>query len=89
MVRIFYSLDMARAVRKLPLPVKNLQMDIVGLPNTLAIRVYEEDIMQYNETKRMEIMEYLVTVQKLIESYGVPCLIDGVRYDPNNPRKFR
>jgi hypothetical protein len=89
MAKIFYNIDMAKAVRRLPQPVKNFQMDIVGLPNTLAIRVYEEDVMQYNETKRMEIMSYLLMVKDIIESYGVPCLIDGVRYDPNNPRKFK
>lgn len=86
MGRITYSIDMARAVRRLKPPVKGLVMDIRGLPDFLAISVYEENIMEYNETQRMEIMAYLITVRDLIRSYGVPCEIQGFSY--NKYRRF-
>lgn len=89
MDKIFYNVDMAKAVRSIPKPVESLQMTIRGLPNTLAVTVFEEDVMQHSEIKQEEIMKYLFLVRDTIESYGVPCLVQGIPYDPNNPRKFK
>lgn len=86
MTKIRYDLTMARAVRNIKKPVKGLVMDIRGLPDFLAVSVYEENIMEYNESERMAIMEYLITVRDVIRSYGVPCEIQGFQY--NKDRRF-
>ena len=80
MEKIFYNLDMAKAIRKIKVPVKDFKMDVRARPNYLALTVYEENIMEYNESKRMQIMEYLVLCKQLIESYGVRCEIEGIKY---------
>jgi hypothetical protein len=81
MARIIYSLDMAQAVRRIKQPVKGLVMDIRGLPQFLAVSVYEENIMEYNDGQREAIMEYLIMVREVIRSYGVPCEIQGFSYN--------
>jgi hypothetical protein len=81
MEKIFYNVEMAKAIRKIKVPVKRLKMDVRARPNYLALTVYEDNIMEYNESKRMQIMEYLVLCRQLIESYGVPCEIEGIKYD--------
>jgi hypothetical protein len=86
MAKIIYSLDMAQAVRRIKQPVKGLVMDIRGLPQFLAVSVYEENIMEYNDGQREAIMEYLIMVREVIRSYGVPCEIQGFSY--NADRRF-
>ena len=71
---------MAKAIRKVEMPVKGLKMDVRARPNYLALTVYEENIMEYNESKRMQIMEYLLLCKQLIESYGVRCELEGIQY---------
>lgn len=80
MEKIFYNVNMAKAIRQIKMPVKDLKMDVRARPNYLALTVYEENIMEYNESKRMQIMEYLVMCKQLIESYGVRCEIEGIKY---------
>lgn len=77
---------MAQAVRRIKQPVKGLVMDIRGLPQFLAVSVYEENIMEYNDGQREAIMEYLIMVREVIRSYGVPCEIQGFSY--NADRRF-
>lgn len=77
---------MAQAVRRIKQPVKGLVMDIRGLPQFLAVSVYEENVMEYNDGQREAIMEYLIMVREVIRSYGVPCEIQGFSY--NKDRKF-
>jgi hypothetical protein len=80
MAKIFYNVEMAKAIRKIKKPVKSLQLDIKAMPDWIALVVYEENIMQYEIDKRADIMEYLILCKNLIESYGVRCEIEGVRY---------
>ena len=80
MEKIFYNVDMAKAIRKVKMPVKDLKMDVRARPNYLALTVYEEDVMQYDIDKRADIMEYLLLCKQLIESYGVRCEIEGIKY---------
>jgi hypothetical protein len=77
MGKIFYNVDMAQAIRRIKRPVKGLVMDIKGMPNYLAVTVYEENVMEYRESEREAIMSYLLMVKDVIESYGVPCEIIG------------
>lgn len=83
MEKIFYSIEMAKALRKVKMPVKDLKVDVKARPNYLALTVYEEDVMQYEIDKRADIMEYLLLCRQLIESYGVRCEIEGVKYANN------
>jgi hypothetical protein len=78
MAKIKYSVEMAKKVREIKVPVKNLKLNIIARPNYLALTVYEENVMEYNESQRMQLMEYLLMVRSLIQSYGSPCEIEGV-----------
>jgi len=80
---------MAKKIRGIKVPVKNLILDVRARPNYLALTVYESNIMEYNETQRMAVMEYLLLVRKLIQSYGTPCEIEGMKYTDEQARKRR
>lgn len=80
MEKITYTIDMAKKIREMKVPVRGLKMDIRARPNYLAITVYEENVMEYNESQRMALMEYLLRVRDLIMSYGTRCEIEGIKY---------
>ena len=80
MAKIVYTVEMAKKIREIKPPVKNLNLDIRARPNYLALTVYEENVMEYSESQRMALMDYLLLVRKLIQAYGTPCEIEGVRY---------
>ena len=77
---------MAKAVRQVKQPVKGLKMDIRARPNYLALTVYESNIMEYNDGQRADIMQYLLLVRQLIQSYGTPCEIEGIKYENEQRR---
>ena len=80
MAKIFYNVEMAKKLREIKKPVKDLKLDVRARPNYLALTVYEDNIMQYDINKRSDIMEYLLLCRQLIESYGVRCEIEGIKY---------
>ena len=77
---------MAKKIRGIKCPVKNLTMDVRARPNYLALTVYESNIMEYSENQRMAVMEYLLLVRNLIMSYGTPCEIEGMKYTDEQAR---
>ena len=79
MAKIRYTVDMAKKVREIKVPVKGLRLDVRARPNYLALTVYEDNVMEYNESQRMQLMEYLLLVRQLIISYGSPCEIEGIK----------
>ena len=89
MVKITYTVDMAKKVRQIKPPVKNLILDIRARPNYLALTVYESNIMEYNESQRMQIMEYLLLLRDIISSYETPCEIEGMKYTHEQARARR
>lgn len=89
MVKISYTIDMAKKIRDIKCPVKNLRMDVRARPNYLALTVYESNIMELNESQRMQVMEYLLLVRNLIMSYGTPCEIEGMKYTDEQLREQR
>jgi len=89
MAKIQYTVDMAKSVRKIKPPVKNLILDVRARPNYLALTVYESNIMEYSESDRMAIMEYLLQVRDLIISYGTPCELEGMKYTDEQSRARR
>ena len=74
---VFYTKEMAQKVRELNKPVFDLLMDIVMYPEFLAIRLYEDNFLQYEGTKKEMVIDYVNKVKRLIESYGVRCELEG------------
>ena len=79
MVNIFYD-DIAKAIRQVKAPVKRLTVDVVTHPNYLGLRVYEDEVMEYDVNQRMHIMEYLLMLKNIVDSFGVRCEIEGAKY---------
>jgi hypothetical protein len=75
---VFYSKEMAKKVRELKSPNNTLKMDIVGYPDFLAIRLYENNFQQYDGSMRMKVIEYIQMVKNVLESYGVRVELEGV-----------
>ena len=86
-----YTKEIAKKIREIKQPVRNLLLDIRDRPNYLALTVYESNIMEYNESDRMAIMNYLLLVRELILSFGIPCELEGMKYTDEQlrRRKFR
>jgi predicted methyltransferase len=89
MEKIFYTIEMAKKLRTLKPPVKGLILDVRARTNYLALTVYESNIMEYNETQRMAIMDYLLKCREFIMSYGTPCEIEGMKYTHERAREQR
>jgi hypothetical protein len=69
---------MSKAIRGITKPANNLQMDIVKYPEFLAIRLYEDNFVQFEGVKKEMVIDYVAKVKKLLESYGVRCELEGV-----------
>lgn len=74
---VFYTKEMARKVRELKGPARDLQMDIIKYPDFLAIRLYEDNFSQYDGSMRIKVIEYVEMVKNIIESYGVRVELEG------------
>lgn len=85
MANILYD-DIAKAVRSIPCPVKKLTVDIVTHPDYLSLRVYESEVMEYDIDKRADIMQYLLMMREIVQSFGVRCEIDGGKQPPRSRR---
>ena len=85
MVQVLYD-DIAKAIRQLKSPVKKLTVDIVTHPDFLSLRVYENEVMEYEINQRADIMQYLLMMRDVVQAFGVRCEIDGGK---NVPRKKR
>ena len=55
-----------------------LLLDIVKYPEFLALRLYEDNFIQFDGTKKEMVIDYVSKVKRLIESYGVRCELEGV-----------
>jgi hypothetical protein len=75
---VFYTPEMAKAVRSITKPSNKLMMDIVKYPEFLALRLYEDNFIQFEGLKKEMVIDYVSKVKKLIESYGVRCELEGV-----------
>jgi hypothetical protein len=74
---VFYNKEMAQGVRQLKKDLPSLQMDIVEYPEFLAIRLYEDNFIQFDGIKKEMVIDCVNKVKKLIESYGVRCELEG------------
>lgn len=73
---VFYTEEMKKKVWEIPKPAL-LLMDIVMYPDFLALRLYEDNFLQFDGTKKEMVIDYVTKVKKLIESYGVRCELEG------------
>ena len=55
-----------------------LLMDVAMYPDFLALRLYEDNFLQFDGSKKEEVIGYVSKVKKLIESYGVRCELEGI-----------
>ena len=67
---------MKKAVHGIKKP-SMLMMDIVKYPDFLALRLYEDNFLQFDGTKKEIVIDYVSKVKKTIESYGVRCELEG------------
>jgi hypothetical protein len=67
---------MKKAVHQIKKP-SMLLMDIVMYPQFLALRLYEDNFLQFDGTKKEMVIDYVTKVKRLLESYGVRCELEG------------
>ena len=83
--RLKYDKQIAKIIRQtLKKPCK-FTMDIVEHKEYTEIRVYENEIMSYNDTMQFSIMKYLVDVESAMKAYGINAFVGGAPGDP--PRR--
>ena len=74
---VFYNEEMKKKLREIKRPMP-LMMDVVKYPEFLALRLYEDNFIQFTGSKKEEVINYVMKVKKMIESYGVRCELEGV-----------
>lgn len=63
-------------------PPYNIVVDIVEMPDFLALRVYENEVMALSNEKQMIVMEYLFKLKEIVHKFGYKCDFQGVKGDP-------
>lgn len=74
---VFYNQEMRNKLREIKKPML-LMMDVVKYPDFLALRLYEDNFIQFDGQKKEQVIDYVAKVKKMIESYGVRCELEGV-----------
>lgn len=74
---VFYTPEMAKRVREIPKP-NLLLMDVAMYPDFLALRLYEDNFLQFDGSAKERVIDYVIKVKALLESYGVRCELEGV-----------
>ena len=74
---VFYNKEMAKKARQIRKDLPELELDIVQYPDFLAIRLYEDNFIQFNGIKKEMVIDCVDKIKKMIESYGVRCELEG------------
>ena len=74
---VFYNEEMRKKLREIRKPLL-LMMDVVQYPEFLALRLYEDNFIQFTGNEKEQVIDYVTKVKKMIESYGVRCELEGV-----------
>ena len=74
---VFYNDEMKKKIREIKQPMF-LMMDIAMYPEFLAIRLYEDNFLQFDGTEKEKVIDYVTKIKKVIESFGVRCELEGV-----------
>lgn len=53
-------------------------MDVVKYPEFLALRLYEDNFIQFAGIEKEKVIDYVSKAKRMIESYGVRCELEGV-----------
>lgn len=80
MDQVYYTKEMAKAIRDIKAPYSGIKLDIRKRPNYIALTVHEDNIMEFSQDQRMNIMEYLLQVRAMIQNFGVRCELEGIKY---------
>lgn len=82
---MLYTRQMAYAVRNIKKPYKNLKVSISDCSDHLEVLVFEDNIDTFSELEKMNIMEYLIMVENVLNSFpNITALIAGVPSRQNN-----
>jgi hypothetical protein len=73
---VFYNEDMKKKLRDLRKPMF-LLMDVVQYPEFLALRLYEDNFIQFDGEEKEKVIDYVTKAKKLLESYGVRVELEG------------
>ena len=74
---VFYNEEMKKKIREIKKPML-LMVDIAMYPDFLTIRLYEDNFLQFDGSKKEEVISYVDKIKKVIESFGVRCELEGV-----------
>lgn len=74
---VFYNKEMAKRIREIKKDLPNLELDIVQYPEFLAIRLYEDNFIQFTGIKKEMVIDCVDKIKKFIESCGVRCELEG------------
>lgn len=74
-----YPKALRRDLRKIKPPI-DVAIDVVGFEKGLALRVYAEEVMKYGAQDRIALMSYLYSLKDVVESYDIPCVVDGLEH---------
>lgn len=74
---VFYNDEMRRKLREIKKPLL-LMMDVVKYPEFLALRLYEDNFIQFAGIEKEKVIDYVSKAKRMIESYGVRCELEGV-----------
>lgn len=84
-----YDANVAKAWRAIKKPFKfTVDVQVYDQPQHETLKyfvqlvVYSDEIHEFNENQRLQIMEYLVLCQSMIESYGIKCFLGGIEGSP-------
>ena len=73
---VFYNEEMKKRVREIKKPMF-LLLDVVKYPDFLALRLYEDNFIQFEGIEKEKVIDYVSKVKKLLESYGVRIELEG------------
>jgi hypothetical protein len=73
---VFYNQEMKKKLRELNKPML-LLMDVVRYPDFLALRLYEDNFIQFDGIEKEKVIDYVSKAKKLLESYGVRVELEG------------
>jgi len=73
---VFYNEEMKKKLRELNKPMF-LLMDVVQYPDFLALRLYEDNFIQFDGIEKEKVIDYVTKAKKLLESYGVRVELEG------------
>jgi hypothetical protein len=77
-----YSKEMALKLRDIPKPAPGLVTSVVEHPDFLEVVVWENQIMEMNDSMREAVFAYIMKCCDMIQSYGIKCYPGGRTGDP-------